>query len=211
MKDISRYKKWLWHEKKGITLTELIVASIMIGIVMVGVASFATTIQRLQSSTSKSVIIAMKVKAAMARMSDDAYAKIGEYFDPGYQIRSPGGNDRSICFRHDVAITPEDYTDDEWTCYYRDDQNVLFLCGPDPTVTPDNDGQCDGTGTRKELIGMIQNDFFDIVEIADVPNNRLEYIDLHIFARFDPAIGPHPISNPEYSVTTKISPPGQSR
>ena len=211
MKIFSGHIKSSLKENKGITLTELIVASVMIGIVMIGVSSFGLTIKKLQSSTNSSALLSMKAKTIMARMSVDALATIGDVPDPGY-VTSGGGPDVSICFRHDVNTTPSLYTDDEWTCYYRDAQNILSLCTV-PTVPgnvpPSNDGECDGSGTRNELIDMTQADFYDIFEVGI--DNRLEYFDLHISAIYDNTTAMDPITNPEYFVSTRISPPGQSR
>jgi len=217
MKNLPRIKEWFSFNERAITLTELVVASAMIGIVMVGVASFGSSISQLQSSTSRSVILGMRAKSVLARISDDAFATIGDNEDLGYRWRMQGPNSRSICFRHDVASTPSDYTDDTWTCYWRDNDDILFLCGPNPTVSPNTPGnavQCDGTGSRRRLLELRQRNFFNVVRqpiVAGDFNRRLDYFEFEIFTLFDPSLTENPITNPRYDVTAQISPPAQSR
>ncbi|MCK5178564.1 MAG: prepilin-type N-terminal cleavage/methylation domain-containing protein, partial [Candidatus Omnitrophica bacterium] len=65
-------------DKKGITLTELIVASILIGIVMIGVAAFSASIEQLHTSTNRSTILTMKTTATMNHITRAAYLAVGD-------------------------------------------------------------------------------------------------------------------------------------
>ena len=75
------YIKSACSKKNGITLTELLVASVMIAVVMVGVASFSLAIKNLQQSTSRSVLVALRAKSAMARLVKDASLAVGHELD----------------------------------------------------------------------------------------------------------------------------------
>ena len=113
---------------RGITLTELLVACVMIGILMIGTASFSLAIQRLQSSTNRSTILAMKMKAAMAEIDQDAVLAVGHATNPGVYAWTNSQDTNSICFRQDLPNTPWDYTDDSWICYYHDDSFDIQRC-----------------------------------------------------------------------------------
>ena len=200
--------------KKGITLTELLVASILIGIVMIGVASFSVSIQQLQNSTNRSTILAMKTTAAMNRLTRDAYLAVGDETNRGIVNKLIPPRE-SVCFRHDTN-DPSSYADDTWTCYFFEsalDKRRLSLC-PVPTaeadVPPNNTGKCDGTGQRSLLLTLnpAQGNFHQIIEDSD---GRLESIEITLSAIYDPTLAPHPITNPTYTATTQVSPPGHSR
>ena len=198
--------------KNGITLTELLVASILIGIVMIGVASFSVSLQQFQNSTNRTTILAMKTMTAMNRLTRDAYLAVGDETNRGIVDRAiPKRN--SLCFRHDTT-NPSSYTDDTWTCYYFDiPSNLLYLCTvptAEANVPPNNAGQCDGAGTRRLLLELnpAQGVFYQIIENSD---GRLESIRITLSSIFDSTLASHPITNPVYTTTTQISPPGHSR
>lgn len=216
---------------RGITLTELLVATIMIGIVMIGVAAFSGSIVRLQGSTSRSTLVAMRVKAVMARIKQDAFLAVGDNEDCGkdqtglhdencgWGIRVFSGGDKSICFRHDVLATPEIYTDDQWICYFQNPANArksLYYCGITPVadVPMVNQVRCDDNGGSQRLLHFWQDedDFFQVVENAA---GQLKYVEFTIstiyYEDIDDVIPAHPMTNPTYVLTTRVSPPGHSR
>ena len=64
------------NSNKGLTLTELIVSSVLIGIIMLSIASIIISTQNMQSSTSKKNIIIGRVTAAMIEIrKDNSYIK----------------------------------------------------------------------------------------------------------------------------------------
>lgn len=200
-------------KKNGITLTELLVASVLVGIVMLGVASFSVSIKQFQNSTNKSTITEMKTKAAMARITKDAYLAVGDETDRGIVAYSAGQN-LSICFRHDTN-NPSSYTDDAWKCYFRGNQDDLLACNVPPQSVPvQNIGHCNNTGgggapSRLLLeLDPAKNIFYQLVENA---SGQLEYVELSLTGIFDQTAVKHPINNPTYTTTTQVSPPGHSR
>ena len=213
---------------RGITLTELLMATIMIGIVMLGVASFSGSINRLQGSTSRSTIVAMRTKAVMAKIVKDASSAVGDNQDCGTEdsgyvnwdincgsgIRTDqgGGGKLGICFRHDVAASPEDYTDDDWICYYKGAgaDKKLFYCG----ITNPNDVPVTNAGKCNLNIEILKlwpgnDNYFNIVRNAA---GQLRYVELTISNIYNRNLGAgDPMVNPTYSITTRVSPPGQSQ
>ncbi len=211
----------------GLTLTELLVASVMIGIIMIGIASFGTSIQQLQSSTNRSVILAMRAKAVMARLAEDAYEAVGSAGDPngptniGPGIRVGGsGPNKGLCFRHDVANTPDSYGDDEWTCYFQAPGPIptLYLCGAPPTpeakVPVKNNGDCqtNAPGGQKQMLLPLRDNAADtFYEVVNDGSGRFQYITLTLRTIYDHTVPAHPVTNPEYVLSTDVSPPGHSR
>lgn len=198
---------------RGITLTELLVASIMIGIVMIGVASFSTTVIRLQSSTDKTVILSMRAKAAMAQLTQDAQLATGDITNLGVRADPNGGGSpkRSICFRVDALETPENYGDDSWSCYFVENQLILWKCAypTNPSDVPvNNANKCDGAGTKKKLLDLTDKEYYQIVNDGD---GRLQYVKFSLSTIFDSALAVDPVTNPKYTLTTQVSPLAHSR
>lgn len=199
--------------KSGITLTELLVASILIGIVMIGVASFSVSIQQLQTATNRSSLIAMRATAAMNRMAKDAYTAVGDEADRGVETRGT----QSVCFRQDDDNDPSSYTGDIWVCYFASPPGpggTLYLCGWDAwrrsgNRPPNNYNRCNRpNGSAIELVELENR---NIAIIVDPPGGGLfTYVEITIPAIFDRTLIYHPIENPRFTVTTRVSPPGHS-
>lgn len=198
--------------QKALTLTELLVSTILISIVMVGVASFSFVIKQLQSTTDKSGLLSMRLSAAMNRMGRDALLTVGDPSSPGIQTYSNAGT-RSICFRNDVN-DPLTYADDKWICYFYDSggTNILKRCdNPNPpSIPPAADAQCDTAPDVQTFLPLSNIDFFNIVyNAADV--RRLDYVEIKLTGRYDITKAAHVIENPEQVVTIQISPPNYGR
>lgn len=198
--------------QKALTLTELLVSTILIAIVMVGVASFSFVIKQLQSTTDKSGLLSMRLAAAMNRMGRDALLTVGDPASPGIQTYSNAGT-RSICFRNDVN-DPLTYADDKWTCYFYDSggTNILKRCeNLDPSsIPPAADVQCDAALDVQTFLPLSNINFFNVVyNAADV--RRLDYIEITLTGRYDITKAAHVIENPEQVVTIQISPPNYGR
>ena len=202
-------------KKNGITLTELLVASVMIAIVMIGVASFSLAIKNLHQSTSKSVLVALRSNSIMARIVKDASLAVGHESDRGV-LDFNGGGGTSICFRHDLPETPDDYTDDSWICYFQASNPTAPLesCGivPPARVPVQNNGDCNAGSLRQALLDLESGGpiFASVVENS---GSRFMYIDITLVSLFDvsPTNPFDPINNPRYTANTQISPIGHSR
>ena len=196
--------------QNGITLTELLVASILIGIVMIGVASFSVSIGQLQNSTNRATILTMRTTAAMNHLTRAAYLAVGDETNRGV-VPGGVGKKESICFRHDTDVDPSSYTGDTWTCYFINNQKVLWLCDPGLTPPVNNWGECkSGPGDPRELLDLENSNYFTIVN--DTGAGPLEYININIPAIFNNQGGLvfHPIKNPRCHLHTQVRPPGHS-
>lgn len=84
--------------RKALTLTELLVSTILMGIVMTGVAAFSLFVKQARDSTGKGTILAVQTATAMHYMVADANKAVGDSSDRG--VVSSAGQE-SVCFRHD--------------------------------------------------------------------------------------------------------------
>lgn len=211
------------QHKNAVTLTELLVGTVLIGIVMVGIAAFSNAIKQIHGSTDKSTILAMRTAFALKQMSSDAFLAVGSNLLSGSGgngclpdcglVYNNTGADQSICFRQDADNDPTSYANDIWICYFKGGANgVVERCVGTPVlnIPPATMAQCSAAPAVVTPYDyqLSQNDFFQIVR--DV-NSRLEYVEITLTTRTDTANPAHPMDNPEYTLTTRVSPPGLSR
>jgi hypothetical protein len=197
-------------------LTELLVASALVGIVMLGIVSFSVAIRQMQGSTSKTVLLSMRVKATLAQMADDAMLAVGDQTNRGVTTDT-SGDDRSICFRKDGG-DPALYSDDKWARYYKDGSDKLYRCvecteplGASCRVPVNSLNDCGNTPGRKYLLDLNDSTFTNFFNVQNDASGRLDYIELILNGVYDRSKTIHPVDNPEFLVTTRISPPGHSR
>ncbi len=202
------------QSKSGLTLTELIVASVLVGIIMVGIVSFNFAMKRLEDTSSSTAILASKAAAFMSIIKKDAQKAVGNLTDNG--VMTDGNT--TICFRHDVASTPSDYTDDQWVCYNHSGaapravsrhENVT---APIPCTSPVNCTAQDSR-TMSNLIELETDVFFSVPGGcgACTSGNTMEHIDITFTAIRDGNDPSDPLRNPTITLTTKVNPPAHGR
>ncbi len=203
--------------RSGMTLVELLVASILIGIVMIGAFSFSQAIKQIHQSTDRSTIPAARVAAALAQIIQDASFVFGDgFFDAAgdnYGIfHNETGDARTLCFRHDTdaggnpLVTPGDYSDDIWVCYEHDGDGKVRRC------TTTDLAAFSGCPNSRPIIALPTEpapppEFYAINQTG----GNLDSIDITLATRIDPAMSVDPMSNPEFSLTTTVNPWGQGR
>lgn len=210
--------------KKGMTLTELLIASILIGIVMVGVFSFSQAVKQIHQSTDRSTIPAARVASAMARivsdgnlMSGDGYWETGDPVDIGsglFIYEDAGTSAYGICFRHDTDDDPAVFTNDQWVCYAHNGDRMVWRC----TVTEANVGTftaCPAGGMfAKPVIDLAvgSEDFFNVTTHTENGRDVLDEIEITLTTKIDPDdAGNDPMINPSFSLTATINPWAQGR
>ena len=109
------------HCQKGLTLTELLVSTALIGIVMMGIISIDYATRKAQdASFDKRQVVVLATSAILEQILNDAAKITGDVAMPGVLFRI--GPRQTTCFRQDLnpnpdLITPIDFTDDTWVCY----------------------------------------------------------------------------------------------
>lgn len=191
------------NNKNALTLTELLVASILIGIVVTGVGVFSITIKRIEDSTSKATILATETTAVMSDMTRNASLAIGWQGNPGIVVNGTSW----IAFRQDqnASPTPGVYTDDTWVIYVHS-SNTLTVCEM-LAASPPDPAAC--VGSTITLTKKLLSKTFTFVTNSAMPDPEF-YVNLIITTRDDPTKAEDPIKNPEYSMRTKVSPPSHS-
>lgn len=191
--------------QKGLTLTELLVATILIGIVMTGVAAFSVFIKQARDSTGKGTILAVQTATAMHYLAEDANKAVGDSSARGVAFTSP----ESICFRHDVS-DPAVYTDDIWACYwYNAASDALWKCASLGAPAA-SFGDCNPGGAAIKLVTLdpAAAQYFSVVDDAD---GRFAYVDITLNTIADPGPAASTIANPTYQLFTRVSPPAHGR
>ena len=194
--------------QKGLTLTELLVATILIGIVMTGVSAFSVFVKQTRDSTGKGTILAVQTATAMHYLAADANKAVGDSGNRGVVSGGP-----SICFRHDTN-NPASYTDDTWACYwYYNVFNALWKCvdrNEGATIPPTDFTDCQ-TGTGEVKLVTLDPAATNYFAVVDDANGRFDYVDITLNTIANPAQAASTIANPTYKLFTRVSPPAHGR
>lgn len=194
------------QNKNGLTLAELTVATILMGIIMLGVVSLDFTIRSIDKTTKSGALTTMRASTAMMRISKDLEKAVGDGANQGIFGASSGSN--TLCFRHDTN-DPNSYNDDTWSCYivalgettmYRCPLTIEMLAA----IQMGDPVSCvDAPQPIYTIVSLSNPNFFNI-------DPNLDYIEVTLQTRADVASPAHPLDNPQYEITTRVTPPGHS-
>lgn len=193
----------------GLSLTELLIASVIIGVIMTGVAVFTISVRQLQASNQTTMYTNIKVTALMKAMKTDAELAIGDPTDSGIRTNTAGST-RSICFRHDVSNTPDIYANDIWVCWYHHASSPgLRRCFNVPVgnVPPTTAAMCDSAVSEQDYFELTNINFFNLVMDG---SGRLKYLTLSLTAH-DTNTAYDALKNPDITMMTNVSPPMMAR
>ncbi len=207
----------------AMTLIELIVASILVGIVTLGLIAAEQAIRMSRQSSNRDSQISAQLQAAMTALSKDINSTVGDASDTGiYQYAV--GNNLSVCFRY-AQGDPNIYSDDRWSCWTANtdtDSGLLSACRN--LALPTSDCRLSLAPTKIDWATLTfdgtYTTFFSVLDdsaaviapaSAIITGRKISYIDIQLKSRFNPAVASHPIENPEYTLTSRFSPVGLSR
>lgn len=187
------------QKNSAVSLIELIIAIIIMGIVMYGITAFDYAIRQSHLGTSRNAVVAMQTSKLMLDVSKTLQRASGNITDKGIIVSVADG---TLKIRLDTN-TPADYTDDQWWCYDYDpaSKNLRYsqLSGPGASC-PD---LTDLTLTS-QLLGQLE-----IFQAAFDPTTASS-VSVTINNRYDLTKPSDPITNPSYTLTTHITPASQS-
>lgn len=205
--------------KSAMTLTELIVASVLVGIVTLGLIAAEQAVRMSRQSANRDSQVSSQLHAAMIRLTKDASLTTGDSSDSGiYQYSGINGN--AICFRQ-ADNDVNSYTDDTWNCWATQN-SILSSCGP--LLSPVTD--CTGQSSSIQWITLTFDAgytiFFSVFDNSSTPaiippagatitNTNISYIQLDLKSRGNLTNSAHPVSNPEHTLTSRVNPAGLSR
>lgn len=206
--------------RKGLSLTELLVASMLIGIVMLGVIGFNFTITAMQNTSSGAATSTVRAASTMALLRRDIEKAIGDPDNPGILPRIIG-TDFMLAIRQENAATPTpgDYTDDQWICWHHGSSHDLRRCANPPVFlagrpnpNPNFSGNDCHTGLYTlnclETTHLSVPAYYDVIKNSD---GQIEYVKLSVSVRPDTNSPADPLNNPETTLTTRVSPTMHSR
>ncbi len=200
-------QKFKIARNSGLTLTELVIASILVGIVMLGIYSVDYALRGSRAAASDDSLLAMKTWATMGHITQNAKLAVGDISDPG--IAASSGNNY-LCFRQDTTITPNNYNDDVWQCYSKLSNNIhacAKTAGAGPSACANTD-QIIGTYALKDSCAS-DCELFTYDVVLDNVLNKI-YVDISLTNRLKPTSPSDPMSNPDYTLQTRIFPEGHS-
>jgi type II secretory pathway pseudopilin PulG len=209
----------------AMTLVELLVATALVGIVMLGTVSVDFAIHNIKKNNTDSATLAMQTSAAMIEMTSHIQKAVGDAQDLGIQIDT-GTPKTWFCVREDTDNNPDDYTGDTWTCYYKPTGAAnpnIYTC----VKSSDSSGHLVGNGTCNTAVDrsigtaacggswptVDCTNYQLIYSLANDPATNQFYFDLSLKSRAYPTQLQDPnakMKNPEYSLSSHITPMGHS-
>ena len=216
-------------DRTGLTLTELLVSSMLMGIVMVGAAGYGATIKRMYDTNDKQTILAMQAAAAMAYIERTIVTTTG-YQDlvtgSTFSYNSSAAAPRAYwSFRTDPLITPDTWTDDVWSIIYKPtagdpEQYDIYACtqplgvGPGLGPVPDVTSAPCGANRKRLIANRVQT--FNIIGVLNTSPSVLDqHLEVSIKVSYDPSnegvVGADdPFDDPAFSIRTRINVPAHS-
>ncbi|MFT7538659.1 MAG: prepilin-type N-terminal cleavage/methylation domain-containing protein [Lysobacterales bacterium] len=219
--------KHILKSNKGVTLTELIISSVLIGIIMLGVMSFSFALKRIEESTSTGASFDSTTAGFLSMFSRDVEKATGDSSNHGIITNTTGINN-VICFRHDLIPTPpdlptpHDYTDDEWVCYtqvadlinyYTKLPSLAVGTPPCTNLVNCNSRMNDGGVAFTNILQLVPSspNFFDDIPSAVPPNiSSVGYVHINFNAIRDTAAGADVLTNQTQTIDMRILPKAHS-
>ena len=177
------------ENSRAVTLVELIISSLIVSMVVAGVFSAEYALRRMNETGAKDATlniqaqsVAESVRATVRTLHGDISAASN-----GFYFNQPT---KTFCFRHDVLsagqYTPENYADDDWTCYTQIGVKV-YSCERSPASA------CPNTAF---LVGeLVSDQFTNAVILALGPGITTNsatgeyYFQMTFVGRLDPSAG----------------------
>ncbi len=180
------------------TLTEILVATMLVGIVMLGAVSVDYAVRSARKSASQDSSLSIRTQATLVRITRDASAAVGDFSSPGIDDTTGG----ALCMRKELGGDLNTYDDDQWICYWKSVTKIYrcertIAAGPGACATSDAE-----VGTVCSAASCFTYDF-----VLDLPSAQI-YLDVSLTGRTDPSQTFHAINNPEYTASTRVYPAG---
>ena len=186
------------NKHKGFTLTEVLIAVTLTGLVILAITSVDITSRQFFGDIKEQIQVQDETNIAMEQMVKNVQLGIGDITSPGVAegVTPSPYSEQILMIRRDYnnPLTPSDYSDDIWIGYALDaregHEGELFFC---PNTAYDHRAGEDGGESRHEIIGNRVTTF--TFSIAD------NTVSLTITARNDPSEAEGP-ENPETTLTS---------
>ncbi|MBF0484980.1 MAG: prepilin-type N-terminal cleavage/methylation domain-containing protein [Candidatus Omnitrophica bacterium] len=202
------------HSCKGITLLELLVSLVVVGVVMAGVTAADHAFRRFDRENTHDSTLYIRAMALAEMIRVDASLAVGWATSPGVQIDTTANN--FLCFRQDNnqdgvidnnpgTVAPYIGVRDSWKCYSKPGAaaaNVnVYKCS---RTIPAGAGAC--TAADQYVGKMAWNVFATAPNPPTFAGNQFIFT---VIDRDDPTLAKS-ISNPEVKITINVNPVGHS-
>lgn len=205
--------------QNGLTLAELFVSTVIIGIIMMGVVSVDFALRSTEQQQSRSSIVSIRTSAVLEDIVKTASQAYGDAASQCIQLGNITTNSTNyICVYRDYG-SPSDYSDDNWQCYTRIGTDI-HKC---TRSLGSGKGNCLSTDLK---IGTVTVDTFDAPDTPVVVSTSPDfYFSVTVKNRFDPtrpvpgvgsvdtngakysvAIAKEYMTNPKIKLSAKIAP-----
>ncbi len=205
------------------TLTELIVASVLVGIVTMGLIAAEQNVRMSRQSSSRDNFVTTQIQAMMLTITRDINMLSGDYANSGIYLETGAGNYLiKACFRHaDGDINS--YIDDKWNCWTFDRGGTDNIYSCENMTDPSFPASCTNVSgyitwskprfDKLEITPYISPDSapIPVVMNSEVQNRRITSILVRLSSRYDMSKPADPITNPDYFLESLLSPVGLSR
>lgn len=190
-------------ETAAVTLTELLIATMIFSIVMLGAFSVDFALRQSQQSTSRNALVAMRTAATMLHIVRNAQLATGSQNNLGIRTDLFPS---TLCIRTEDPLNrnpdPSSYADDIWTCYTRTNNDIRACRRGGGGNLPAN--PCTNVDEQVGTAGMNPNGFVCTLD-ADLANRNLT-LEIMLSSRFDFAANEDPITNPPYTLISRVNP-----
>lgn len=207
----------------GLTLAELLITIMIVGIVMMGMVSVDYALRSSEQQQTRTSVATLRTSAVLQDIVTTATQAFGDSATRCIQMANLTTDATNyICMYRDFG-TPSDYSDDSWLCYTRNGTNV-HKC---TRTLVSGKGACAATDP---VTGAVTIDTFDApdtpVVVATSPDF---YFQVTLKSRFDPTrptpgvgavdtagakysvvIAQEYMINPKVKLTEKVAPSGCS-
>lgn len=190
---------------KAVTLTELLIASSLVGIVTMGAASILLGMQRIHGATQSSSFLIVHTSAVMSHLQRNILQAVGLQGDEGI-VLSPLATPPYYSFREDVDTslvsnsTPESFADDTWVVYVYDaSTDSLSYCYQSAAT-----GSAPGAVCLSHL--TLLSDRIQALSITMTGSTSGFYVDVSVTTQIDPNTTSDPMTNPSFTLSTRLTP-----
>jgi len=188
-KDVIRTHR----SKTGMTLIELIIASLIAVIVLASLASVDYSVRLMHHARGPRSMLSAETTAILQHIARNMQATIGDAGDLGIEITG-GGRTLSIRQDQNATPTPADYTDDTWVYYDRNGHNVRY---------------CQGHNACTTLLSNLGSGKIKDFSVTFTTNSDPAALDNQVIVTIDTCSDPNTCAASEFTATTTISVPSQ--
>ncbi len=184
------FLKNILRSKKGVTMMELIIASIVSIIVLTSLASIDYSVRLMHQNAGSESMLSVETTAILQHISRNLLLATGDANDSGIIIS--GGNAMSILQDQNTPPTPGDYTDDTWVYYWLNNNSIEF---------------CEGQGTCSNLLTSLGSGSIATFNIVSQSSSDQADLDNQVQIEVCASVDPTTCTPADFTTSTLISLP----